>query len=120
MRHLLAVVAAAAVLIGATALAVGPFDDRELFVPPPDAVAEGFVREVITGRYVRAQPYLVEPMPEEELRALRARAGDPSQVEAEVVSRTDERALVTVRVASGESSEALAFALVFDGEWKIE
>ncbi|HVE71783.1 MAG TPA: hypothetical protein VNI54_10470 [Thermoanaerobaculia bacterium] len=104
-----------AALVGATALAVS-LGDRELFVPPPDAVAEGFVREVITGRYSRAQEYLSEPRPEKELRALRETLGhDPTEVEAEVISRTDEEALVNVRTTEA----AVALALEFEGEWKI-
>ncbi|HEX8410892.1 MAG TPA: hypothetical protein VF883_18655 [Thermoanaerobaculia bacterium] len=114
-----------ALLLGATALAVETFDDRELMVPPPDAVAEGFVRETITGRYARARQYLSEPesMSNEDVRELEqfieSRVGEPTEVEAELVSRDDKRALVTVRVSAAERSEALSYGLVFDQEWKI-
>ena len=124
MIRLLWVLIALGIVLGASALAVERFDDRELFVPPPDSVAEGFVREVITGRYTRAQEYLSEPRPEEGLRALQqtleARTGDPSEVEAEVVAQDHERALVNVRVSGGEGSESVAFALTFEEEWKIQ
>lgn len=119
MKRFLGVLAALAALLGASALAVSALDDRELVVPPPDAVAEAFVREVITGRYARAQEYLTEPRPEEELRALRQQLGEPTEVDAETVARNDEQALVTVRVSDAQRSEAVAFALTFEEEWKI-
>lgn len=125
MRHLLSVLAAAAVLVAASALAVEQFEDRELFVPPPEAVAEGFIREVITGRYSRAREYLQEreSMSEDQLRALEqeieSRTGDPTEVEAETVTRDDQRALVTVRVSSAQGSHAMAYGLEFEEEWKI-
>lgn len=120
MARLLGIVIALAALLGATALAVYVLEDRELMVPPPDAVAEAFVREVLTGRYARAREYLVEPLSDSELHALRQSLGeDPTEVEAEVVARNDEQALANVRVSGAEGSEAVAFALTFDQEWKI-
>lgn len=114
-----------ALLLGATALAVETFGDRELMVSPPDAVAECFVRETITGRYARARQYLSDPrsMSDDDVRDLEqfieSRVGEPTEVEAELVSRDDQRALVTVRVSAAERSEALSYGLVFDREWKI-
>lgn len=114
-----------ALLLGATALAVETFGDRELMVSPPDAVAEGFVRETVTGRYARARQYLSDPqsMSDDDVRDLEqfieSRVGEPTEVEAELVSRDDQRALVTVRVSAAERSEALSYGLVFDREWKI-
>jgi hypothetical protein len=121
MTRFLYVVLALAALIGLSALAVERLGDRELFVPPPDAVAEGFVREVITGRYARAQEYLSSPRPEEELQSLRELLGeDPSEVEAELVARNDEQALVNVRVSGARQTQVVAFGLRFEEEWKIE
>jgi hypothetical protein len=125
MKELVAVVLTAALLIGATALAVEQFDDRETFVPPPDAVAEGFARELVTKRWARARTYLAEPdsMSDAQLAALQQsweeRVGEPTQIEAEMISRDDEHALATVRLQSAQGSEAVALALVFDREWKI-
>lgn len=113
------------VLAGTAMLAVETFGDRELFVPPPDAVAEGFIRETLAGRYARAKPYFAEPesVRERDLRALEQRieaeVQEVSEVEASVVSRDDERALVTVRVSSSSGSHASSWSLMFDGEWKI-
>lgn len=121
MKQLLAIAISFALLLGASALAVGRFHDRELFVPPPDAVAEGFVRAVVCGRYEAARAYLDEPssVREEELRALDESLGEASEVEAKLVSRDDARAVATVRVSGAEQSKALALELVFDKEWKI-
>lgn len=125
MRELIAVTVCFALLAGGTLLAVEQFGDRELFVPPPDAVAEAFVRETITGRYVRAREYLADPesMTDDDVRALEQNieswVGEATEVEAEVLSRTDDRALANVRVSSGKGSQSLSFTLVFDQEWKI-
>jgi 4-alpha-glucanotransferase len=122
MMRLLGILLALGALLGASALATERFDDRELFVSPPDAVAEQFVRAVVSGRYDQARAYLAEESSasEDELRALRAKLGDPSEVEAQTLSRDDTRALATVRVSSVEKSEAVSFTLVFDEEWKID
>ena len=121
MKEMAAVTVAMALLIGMSALAVERFGDRELFVSPPDAVAEGFVREVVTKRWDRARTYLVEPdsMSNTEIEALQKSWGDPSTVDAEIVSRTDERASVNVSLKSAKGSEVAAFELTFDGEWEI-
>lgn len=118
----LAVVALTALLIGGTALAVAR-GDRHLFVPPPDAVAEGYVRELVAKRWARAQEYREEPAPESELEALQQRieaaVGEPTKIEAETAGEDDEEALVTVRLSSAKGSEALHFALRFSEGWKV-
>ncbi len=121
MKEIAGVAVAMALLIGMSALAIERFDDRELFVSPPDAVAEGFVREVVTKRWDRARTYLVEPdsMSNAGIEALQKAWGDPSTVDAEIVSLTDERASVNVKLKSAKGSEVIAFDLVFDDEWKI-
>ena len=126
MKRLLAVVAAFAVLAGTSLVAVGQFGDRELFVPPPDAVSEGFVREVVEGRYARARPYLMDPdsMSDEDMRRFEEAieswiGGEPGEFEADIVSRDDTHALTTVRLSSARGSQALSFTLEFDDEWKI-
>ena len=57
MRDLLPTLAAIglALAIVAGSIAAG---DRQLFVPPPEAVAENFVRELVMGRYDLAAKYL--------------------------------------------------------------
>jgi hypothetical protein len=125
MKELVSVLVAVALVIAGTAVAVEHFHERETFIPPPDAVAEGFVREVLMKRWDRARPYLAKPdsMSNDDLEALEqsweSRAGDPSIIEAEIISRTNEEALATVRMQSEKGSEVVSFSLVFDREWKI-
>ena len=125
MKELLGVAAAVALLLGVSALAVHQFDDRELFVPPPDSVAESFVRETMAGRWERARAYLAAPesMRRAQLEELRksweAKVGEPTKIEAETITRDDAEALANVRMQSKRGSEAVAFALRFDDEWKI-
>jgi hypothetical protein len=115
MKRLVWVLGALAVLCGVCALAVKAANDRETLVPPPDAVAEGFTREVLTKRWDRANVYLVKPVSDERLQQLQESLPDSSEVDAEIVARNDEHALVNVRV----SSAAVAYSLVFEEEWKI-
>jgi hypothetical protein len=125
VKELVSVLVALALVIAGSALAVEHFDDRETLIPPPDAVAEGFVREVLMKRWDRARPYLAKPesMSNQDLEVLEksweSRAGDPWIIEAETISRTDHEALTTVRMQSAKGSEAVSFTLVFDREWKI-
>lgn len=124
MKKLLGILLAAAILIGGTALAV-QLGDRGTFVSPPDAMAEGFVREIVTKRWDRARAYLLEPdsVSDAELAALEksweAQAGDPSSIEAETITQDYSQALVTVRMRSGRGSEAVAIVLQFDDDWKV-
>ena len=125
MRRLFGITIAMALLIGVTALAIEQFGDRELFVPPPDAIAEAFVREVMTKRWDRARDYLAQPesVSDEQLEALEksweARVGNPTKIEAETITHDVSRALANVRMQSARGSEAVAIALRFDDEWKI-
>jgi hypothetical protein len=124
MKEIAGVILATALLLGMSALAIER-GDRETFVSPPDAVAEGFVREVVTKRWDRARTFLVDPdsMSNAEIEALQKsweqRIGDPTEVEAEIVSRSNEQAAVNVRLKSAKGSAILVFALTFDGDWKI-
>jgi hypothetical protein len=124
MKEIAGVILATALLLGMSALAIER-GDRATFVSPPDAVAEGFVREVVTKRWDRARTYLADPdsMSNAEIEVLQKswgqHIGDPSGIEAEIDSRTDEQANVNVRLKSAKGSAVLAFALTFDGEWKL-
>jgi hypothetical protein len=125
VKEILGVGVAMALLIGVSTLAVQQFGDRETFIPPPDAVAEGFVREVVTKRWDRARAYLAEPesMSNARIEALQKsweeRVGDPTKIEAKTIARDDEQALANVQMQSARGSEAVAFALRFENEWKI-
>jgi hypothetical protein len=125
MKEIAGVLLAMALLIGLSALAVQRFDDRETFVSPPDVVAEEFAREVVTKRWDRARTHLADPdsMSNADVAALQQsweqRLGDPKKIAAETISRTDEQALVKVRLESAKGSETIAFTCRFDRKWKI-
>ena len=124
MKRLIVVIVPMLLLIGLSAVATGPFGDRELFTSPPDAIAEEFYREIVTHRFARAAPLLAEPVDPEGLRplaaAIESRLGRVHDVSAEIVSRTDSRARVTVRLRSKDGSEAIPVSLRFErGEWKL-
>ena len=120
MREVLSVCAAFAVLAGITTLAAGSLHDRELFVPPPDAVAEQFTRAVMSGRWDPAREYLRDPesMTTEELEAMRRELGQRQNVEAETQFRDETRAVVVVRIPSRDVVRN--FGLTFEGGWKID
>jgi hypothetical protein len=89
MRDLAAVVATAAIALGVTALFVFVGNDATLMVPPPEAVAEQFTRELAAGRYDRALPQ-VDRMSSITLATVRvagenlkAQSGEINQVEGE-------------------------------------
>jgi hypothetical protein len=109
-----------AILAAASVLAVEQLDDRETVVPPPDAVAEQFTRSVMAKRWEPARQYLQSPdaLSEDELEAMQKELGEGEDVEAELVSRDQNRALVTVRLPS--RGVVKNFALTFDREWKID
>lgn len=125
MRELLGVAIAGVMLIAISVGAVAAMEDRDLFVPPPEAVAEGFTREVMTKRWARARQYLVEPeaMSDDELESLQQslenRVGEPIEIEAEEGDRERENARVQVRLSSARGSETVTYELVFDDEWKV-
>jgi hypothetical protein len=57
--------AIAAIAILLVAVVVFRLNDSTVFVPPPEAVAEGFARQMVAGRYERALPYLSEGLASE-------------------------------------------------------
>ncbi len=116
MKRLFAVLVTIALLLAVEAVAVASFHDRELFTPPPDAVAEAFTREVMTKRWDQAREYLDEPVPQPALEELQSQLEEGENVESEIKSRDDERASVEVRV--GEKT--LAMEVVWEeGGWKV-
>jgi hypothetical protein len=58
MRQAGGITAAVALAAAAVALFVIQRGDVGTFVPPPEAVVEGFMKEMASGRYSRAIPYL--------------------------------------------------------------
>jgi hypothetical protein len=125
VRQLSGVVFAFALLAGASVVAVQRFGDRELFVPPPDAVAEGFFRAVTSRRPAQAQPFLRDRVPVADLVALRqsieTRIRRVHDVQTETIARTGQKAQVRVHLKAEKASETLTVSVVWNGkEWKIE
>jgi uncharacterized protein (DUF433 family) len=119
MMRVLSITIPTVVLWTIAAVAVDRFDDRELFVAPPEAIGEGFIRAVTSRRYDQARELLTNPdaMTNNEVRALALRLGDADTIEAETLSRDASRALVTVRGASA----TISLSLVFEGGgWKVK
>lgn len=117
MKELLAVALTLALLLGCSALAVTRFADRALFVPPPDAIAEGFIREVITKRWDRARALLANPssMTRTQLEALQSALGSSDTVDARIVARDDSRATVDVRVGA----RTVRVGVGWDEGWRV-
>ena len=62
MKTLLALAATLALTLLIIAGIVFGLNDDSIFVSPPEAVAEGFLRQMISKRYERAVPYLSEDL----------------------------------------------------------
>jgi hypothetical protein len=58
---IVAIAAGLSIVVGS----IGLLRDAGLFVAPPEAVAEGFVRQLVAGRYERAMSYLDRSMHDE-------------------------------------------------------
>lgn len=125
MKELMMIAAATALLIGAGEVAVHRFDDRALFVPSPDAVAECFVRETMTRRFSRAASYLADGHSSERdiqtiADTVESRLGRVDDVHTETISSNEKEALVSVRLRSAKGREILAVRTVFQrGAWKV-
>ena len=120
MRELLSGLVMFALLAATSVLAIEVLHDRETVVPPPDAIAEQFIRAVMAKRWEPAKEYLQDPesMSDEELAALQKELGEGQNVEAETVSRDDEKAVVTVRLP--ERGLIKKFELEFEsGQWAV-
>jgi hypothetical protein len=126
LKELMGVLIAAVSLLAVSGAAVGPLHDRELFTPPAESVAEGFMRAVVSGRHDQARAFLLDPdaVANDELRsmerAIGSGLGDVYDVKGELISRTDHEALVNVRMKSAQASDAMDLSLNWEGgEWKI-
>lgn len=122
---LAAIFAVFGILLGLGFVAVRA-GDRELFVSPPDARAEGFVRELLLERYAEARTYLAErsTATEAELRelheALVSAAGrQPAEIEKEVVFRDQNHARVDVTLRSSGRAATRSFELEFHDAWQV-
>ena len=117
MKRVMALALPVLLLFGGSLAAVELLHDRELFVSPPDAAAEGFIREVMTKRYSRAKEYLADPesVSQAELEELQSRLGEGENPEAKIVARDDEHAGVDVKV----KETVFSVPLEWDRGWKV-
>lgn len=118
------VVIVTALLIGACAIAIHEFQDRELFVSPPDAVAEGFTRAVTLERFDQAAEYLADKSARGDVPELASdierSLGHVDDIKAETLFSTKDEALVRVRLRSAEGIADLRLKTYWDGgEWKV-
>jgi hypothetical protein len=127
MRTVRILVAVVIALVGAieTGIALG---DRDLFVSSPEAVVEGFVRHVATGRYDRARAMLAHKRASrsglEEIktmaRELERRVGAAETIEGETIRKDREEAIARARIRGSRAEAAIVFSLRWDqGRWKI-
>lgn len=125
LAALVGVVAASLLLIGVAVFAGG---DRQLFVPVPEAQAEGFMREVATRRFDLAMKYLsADKRRTETPHALAAQfatllegTGEVNMVNGEPGWISGDRAAAKATVVGDDGSVLSEFSLVReDGLWKI-
>ena len=127
MTRLLAAlgVTLAAIAIAAVAVAVG---DRRTLVPPPDAVAEEFGRQLVTGRARQALPILSETLRSavapEALDAcgkrIEAELGGVGNVSGELHDLSGERARASAVFDGQRGSRRVRFGFAWDdGRWLI-
>lgn len=129
MNRLLGVVGWIGAALAVAAVAVHVVEDRRTLVSPPDAVAEEFVRQVLTGRSERALPLLCEGvrpgLSRGELdaagRKLQEELGEVANVSAEIESLSDRRAAASAVLDGARATRTLRFRFVRErGKWMIE
>jgi hypothetical protein len=123
---LLLCMALALALVAADVFGLG---DRHILVSPPDAVTEGFVRELVTNRYEMALPYLSDDLAQqvnaEQLKQatqqLRRRTGRISNVTGEEGWIKGDQAAAGVLLDTEKAGELhLHFRLTREqGEWAV-
>jgi hypothetical protein len=120
-----------AIVVGACALAVSggsiAAGDRELFVAPPESVAENFARNVLCGRYTPALQHVTRgsTVGEAGLRHLReelqARTGDVVGVEGKPEAHDPNHAVATAVIDGASGTTVLRMSMRFERrEWQIE
>jgi len=126
MKGPLSVVAIIAAALAVAGLAVFGLDDETTLVPPPEVVAEGFLRALTTRRYEQALPFLDERPAGigQELRrrrkAIDRAIGTVHDVRGEPGRRSGGTASASVRLRGERGEARLRFDLVRrHGEWRL-
>jgi hypothetical protein len=116
------IVALSLALVGGVVFGLG---DDEIFVSPPEVVAEEFVRALALGRVESARAMLArgaEPwMAARQISAsLRSRLGRIDEVEATITERTRDTAVVRVQVEGERSDADFRLSIVREsGAWSV-
>jgi hypothetical protein len=127
VKAVAAVLGVAAVSLALVAWAVFVLGDRTVLVPPPEAVAEGFMRQLQTRRFEQARSYLARPAVRsaEDLRArleaLERAVGRIQDVRGRrgTVGSLDASSVADLTTADRARAE-VAFSLRREhGEWRI-
>lgn len=127
MKAVAAVLGVAAVSLALVAWAVFVLGDRTVLVPPPEAVAEGFMRQLQTRRFEQARSYLARPAVRSaeglraRLEALERAVGRIQDVRGRrgTVGSLDASAVADLTTADRARAE-VAFSLRREhGEWRI-
>ena len=130
MKRFFMVIGLVAIALGLLAVDVFGLGDRTVLTPPPEAVTEGFLREMTMKRYEPATAYLSSnlsrELPEARLeeigRDLEARAGRISDVRAETLSMSGNYAEAVGLLKSDRAGE-LRFTIRLkweEGQWAVD
>jgi hypothetical protein len=129
MKNLLSIPLLIAAGLLLTAGVLHGLRDRSIFTAPPDAVTEGFVRELETGRYPRAIPYMTRELradaDEKRLAAyieqIERRTGKIEDVSGELewIGEDSASARAVLHLPSGDTTSLTFPLLLREYEWKI-
>jgi hypothetical protein len=123
-----AVLLVAAASVALAVAAVKAFGDRETLVPPPEAVAEQFVRGVLAGRSEQAMQHVSRSprggLSDEALdrwgRRVEDEIGKIGTVQAHAGRLSDDQASAVILLAGSRALRSLEFELAREnGQWKI-
>jgi hypothetical protein len=125
MRVIVVLTLIIACLVGAIEAGIA-LGDRQLFVSPPEAVAESFVRHLAAGRYDRARGLLLDER-STTVEALRKLADSLDRrvvgihaVEGMSGTLDTTTATATVRIRGRRAEIAMPLSLAWsDGRWKV-
>jgi hypothetical protein len=126
LGKIFAAVASALLIIAGGVFGLG---DWSIFGPPPESVAEGFVRQVVAGRYQRALPYLSEAVAEKTTAAslrqlkeeLESRSGKILNVQGAMERRNGSDAEAAARLQTRNGTFSLRFEMTrSNGVWSID
>lgn len=129
MREILQTVGTAAAALVLIGIAVFAWHDASTFVPAPEAVTEGFARQIATRRYELAINYLSSATTKTETpHSLKTRfeplldgAGKINHVDAAPHGTQQDRAAARAIIEGGNGKVSFEVALVRDkGLWKID